>query len=279
MWVLRWISDESTLDIHLLLWRGFYLIDPFVNRAPFFFYWLPSQCFHYYDLVHVLFSFLTSSIVLTSHYPNQHSSTCLLSRSSSGHQSRLAAKWQPHLRTSLYLTPMLDPISRHYIVLFLYLLTCLVHVMHSVLSYFLETGPMLPRLVLNFLGSRDHATSVSWTSVITDTHYRPQGFCFSMILEIQPRTSHIVGKALPLYYMASLDLWVCFVELEFELRPSCLQHRCSTAWATPSVHFALVISEQIICLGWPLNMILLICLPNSYNHRCEAPSTLCWFTF
>jgi hypothetical protein len=125
MWVLRWISDESTLDIHLLLWRGFYLIDPFVNRAPFFFYWLPSQCFHYYDLVHVLFSFLTSSIVLTSHYPNQHSSTCLLSRSSSGHQSRLAAKWQPHLRTSLYLTPMLDPISRHYIVLFLYLLTCL----------------------------------------------------------------------------------------------------------------------------------------------------------
>jgi hypothetical protein len=39
------------------------------------------------------------------------------------------------------------------------------------------------------------------------------------------------------------------------LRVSCLQNQCSTAWATPPVHFALVIFAnvvlQTVCLGWP----------------------------
>jgi hypothetical protein len=45
------------------------------------------------------------------------------------------------------------------------------------------------------------------------------------------------------------------VGLEFELKSLHLQSRCSTAWATTPVHFALVILEkgvsQTICLGWP----------------------------
>jgi hypothetical protein len=48
----------------------------------------------------------------------------------------------------------------------------------------------------------------------------------------------------------------------FELRTPHLQSRCSTASATPPVHFALVIFEigsGTICPGWPRTMILLIC--------------------
>jgi hypothetical protein len=45
--------------------------------------------------------------------------------------------------------------------------------------------------------------------------------------------------------------------LGFELRASCLQSRCSNAWAVCTVHFGLVILEmgvfQIIYLGWPLS--------------------------
>jgi hypothetical protein len=50
------------------------------------------------------------------------------------------------------------------------------------------------------------------------------------------------------------------VGLGFELRALHLQSRCSTAWATPPVHFALVILEMgvpwTICPGWPWTVIL-----------------------
>jgi hypothetical protein len=45
-----------------------------------------------------------------------------------------------------------------------------------------------------------------------------------------------------------------FSRLEFELRVSHLQSRHSTVWATPLVHFALVVLKmgvsQTICLAW-----------------------------
>jgi hypothetical protein len=48
--------------------------------------------------------------------------------------------------------------------------------------------------------------------------------------------------------------------MEFELRASCLQSRHFTTWATPLVHFALVILEmgisQTICPGWHWTEIL-----------------------
>jgi hypothetical protein len=48
-------------------------------------------------------------------------------------------------------------------------------------------------------------------------------------------------------------VYLDLVWLAFKLRVQCLQSRCSTAWATPVVHFALV-----ICSGWPRTTSLLI---------------------
>jgi hypothetical protein len=46
--------------------------------------------------------------------------------------------------------------------------------------------------------------------------------------------------------------------LEFELRASYLQSRCTTVWATPPVHFAHVILEMgVLWVIWPWTTILL----------------------
>jgi hypothetical protein len=64
------------------------------------------------------------------------------------------------------------------------------------------------------------------------------------------------------------------------LRAAHLQSRCSTAWATPPGHFALVILEmgvsQTVCLGWSWTMILLISVSivariTGLNHWRLAP--------
>jgi hypothetical protein len=58
----------------------------------------------------------------------------------------------------------------------------------------------------------------------------------------------------------SLSFCFCFEGLGFELRASRLQSRCCTTWATPPVHFALVLLEMgvswTIFLGWPQTEIL-----------------------
>jgi hypothetical protein len=68
------------------------------------------------------------------------------------------------------------------------------------------------------------------------------------------------------------------VGMGFELRALSLQSR-STIWATPPVHFALVILEmgvlQTICLDWPWTVILLISASQvaritGVSHWCPA---------
>jgi hypothetical protein len=49
--------------------------------------------------------------------------------------------------------------------------------------------------------------------------------------------------------------WRLGVQLEFEIRASHLQSRCSTAWSIPPIHFALLIlemgSHELFAQGWP----------------------------
>jgi hypothetical protein len=64
-------------------------------------------------------------------------------------------------------------------------------------------------------------------------------------------------------YLTSFSfIYLLFGVTMFELSASHLQSSCSTAWAIPSVHFALVILKMgvsgTICLGWPGTTVLLI---------------------
>jgi hypothetical protein len=71
-----------------------------------------------------------------------------------------------------------------------------------------------------------------------------------------------------------ISFFFFLIGLRFEHRASGLQSRSSTAWATPAVHFALVILEMgvlwNIFLSWPRNTILLISASQvDKNYRCE----------
>jgi hypothetical protein len=90
--------------------------------------------------------------------------------------------------------------------------------------------------------------------------------CFCQLIQV-PRTDlgniSIQAAHRVLVLQLSTDLLLFYVGLGFELRVSHLQCRCSTAWATPPVYFALVILEIGSCeltIGqtWPLTTILLI---------------------
>jgi hypothetical protein len=68
-------------------------------------------------------------------------------------------------------------------------------------------------------------------------------------------------------------------ETGVELRILHLHSRCSTIWATPPVHFALVILEMgvswTVCSYWPQTMILLISFSQGaritdVSHQCPA---------
>jgi hypothetical protein len=81
-----------------------------------------------------------------------------------------------------------------------------------------------------------------WTSFHISTQSSP--CCSQWSLAIVQLCYNVFNHALWL-----LDIWVLFrifffVELEFELRALHLQSRCSTIWATPPVHFVLVILEM-----------------------------------
>jgi hypothetical protein len=71
----------------------------------------------------------------------------------------------------------------------------------------------------------------------------------------------------------SLFFFFFLMRLGFKLRASGLLGRCSTAWATPPVHFALVLLEMgplwtLLGLAWHFNPPDLS-LPSSWNYRPE----------
>jgi hypothetical protein len=96
------------------------------------------------------------------------------------------------------------------------------------------------------------------TNVTIYTHIYLHSVCFWLLQNI-------------LYF----TFFFFFVGLGFELRTSCLQIRCCTAWAMPPVYFSVVILEMGfgnylpgLALNWdPLNLPL----PNSLDYRCEPP--------
>jgi hypothetical protein len=90
-------------------------------------------------------------------------------------------------------------------------------------------------------------------------------------------TSLLQGYFLPLGFLHSsvlfLFLFFILVGLELELRTVHLQNRCSTAWVTFPVHFALVILETGSCklFCWPgfQPWSFHSSLPNSWDYRYE----------
>jgi hypothetical protein len=136
---------------------------------------------------------------------------------------------------------------------------------------------------------------------------------------MESHNSYHLGSGLFRFFKIHLSLWWCqislflfvLVTLGFELRSLDLQSRCSIAWATPTVHFALVYlfiylfcssgvwiqglhleplhqpflvmgfseigsCQLLICPGWFQTLILLISASwvariTGVGHQCPAP--------